>query len=139
MDAGAFTAPKSLLPNPAGRLAPAPGSRGRGLRRPPARPRFPSLTEDLPREALGAHAATQLPPAHTHLELQRGRVREGAAPLGHGRGPQRRSSAAAPRLPMMSQPRANPCAGRGRGWCAAQRGIGPGRGRGGAAARRDAG
>lgn len=88
------TTPRSLLPTPGLQAAPRPpSSRGRGLWGPVPKPRaagrkpYPALTEDLSRVMLGAHAAAQLLPAHADLELQRGRVPEGAAPLGHRRGP----------------------------------------------------
>lgn len=82
---------------PRTRGSPGPKSRPRGARprrshaargpSAPAPPRPPALTEDLPRVLLGAYAAAQLPLANPDLQLQRGRVRERTAPLGHGRGP----------------------------------------------------
>lgn len=77
---------------PRTRGSPGPTSRPRGRTHAaltaPAAPRLPRpLTEDLPRVLLGAYAAAQLPLANPDLQLQRGRVRERTAPLGHGRGP----------------------------------------------------
>lgn len=86
---GSIHAVLSRIPSPVrrrGTRAPAPaGAAGGGT--PLPSPACTALTENLSCEALGAHAATQFSLADTHFELQRGRIREGAAPLGHGRGP----------------------------------------------------
>lgn len=129
-----LTAPKSR-PDGRPRGLPAPG--GAACRDRPPRPRAAAstpnaaLTEDLPRIALGAHAAAQLPLAHADFELQRGRVREGAAPLGHGRGAGGAQLGGRASPPLVTpQPRANPRGGSGAGSCAARGGIGREQGRG---------
>lgn len=43
------------------------------------------LTEHLPPVLLAPHAAAQLPQPHTSLQLERGRIPEGAGALRHGR------------------------------------------------------
>lgn len=129
-----LTAPKSR-PDGRPRGLPAPG--GAACRDRPPRPRAAAstpnaaLTEDLPRIALGAHAAAQLPLAHADFELQRGRVREGAAPLGHGRGAGAAQLGGRASPPLVTpQPRAKPRGGSGAGSCAARGGGRPGAGEG---------
>lgn len=63
----------------AGRHIPPPG---RPARRSPLRA---PLTEHLPPVLLAPHAAAQLPQPHAGLQLERGRIPEGAGALRHGR------------------------------------------------------
>lgn len=72
---------------------PEPGVCSCSVRRGQLYPPNPALTEHFARVALGEHTAAQLSRAHMDFELQRGSVRERAAPLGHVSGYRTRTRA----------------------------------------------